>query len=586
MLGARTIAGHSLPLNWLFTTLNLAGLVLTAMAFHPAFATQQLLFAIIGITVMVLSTGGLILFKGRLLIATVARVLVGSLFIVSGLIKANDPIGFSYKLKEYFQDGALAFRIKEWFNAPGFSLESVAGSALGISVAICIAEIVLGVLIVIGGKARLTSWLLLLLMLFFTFLTWHTTNCNGKQKYTDRDTYSLSDTKTAMEANRKLEASKTNKDIRIISKTANEIVVDEIRTVDCVGDCGCFGDAMKGAVGRSLTPSESLWKDLILLYLVCWIFAAQGIILPNNVRQNWAIIPIVLVLTAFFCWVFDWYFPLLFTAIALVTALWIYRSGGKILGNHYGSALLTVLWSGALIWYCLHYTPLRDYRPYAVGQNLEANMKNGGVKDEKLVLASIDSLTFNPFLPISAITQYELKLQPVADQMKNATAPGLRLKDIANGRQFEIMQIQYNVESYPIASYQVTDTIVVTNEEFTGVSIRDFILDAPELIMVVSMSLAEMDKDVVPQLKGMCYAAQKAGVPFILVTSASEEAVAAFRKKYAFNGPIFINDERELKVISRSNPAVIVLKKGTVAGKYPHNSIPTFAWIQTHLFKK
>ena len=55
MLGSRTIAGHSLPLNWLFTTLNLVGLVLTAMAFHPAFAAQQVLFAIIGITVIVLS---------------------------------------------------------------------------------------------------------------------------------------------------------------------------------------------------------------------------------------------------------------------------------------------------------------------------------------------------------------------------------------------------------------------------------------------------------------------------------------------------------------------------------------------------
>ena len=36
------------------------------------------------------------------MMSSVARVLVGGLFIVSGLIKANDPIGFSYKLEEYF----------------------------------------------------------------------------------------------------------------------------------------------------------------------------------------------------------------------------------------------------------------------------------------------------------------------------------------------------------------------------------------------------------------------------------------------------------------------------------------------------
>ena len=52
--------------------------------------------------------------------SSVARVLVGGLFIVSGSVKANDPMGFAYKLEEYFEDGALAYRIKEWFGAPGF----------------------------------------------------------------------------------------------------------------------------------------------------------------------------------------------------------------------------------------------------------------------------------------------------------------------------------------------------------------------------------------------------------------------------------------------------------------------------------
>ena len=31
-----------------------------------------------------------------------SRVFVGVLFIISGFIKLNDPIGFSYKLQEYF----------------------------------------------------------------------------------------------------------------------------------------------------------------------------------------------------------------------------------------------------------------------------------------------------------------------------------------------------------------------------------------------------------------------------------------------------------------------------------------------------
>jgi uncharacterized membrane protein YphA (DoxX/SURF4 family) len=40
-----------------------------------------------------------------------SRILVGALFIVSGLIKANDTIGFSYKLEEYFASDALNWPI-------------------------------------------------------------------------------------------------------------------------------------------------------------------------------------------------------------------------------------------------------------------------------------------------------------------------------------------------------------------------------------------------------------------------------------------------------------------------------------------
>jgi len=36
-----------------------------------------------------------------------SRVFVGILFIISGFIKLNDPVGFSFKLEEYFSQGVL-----------------------------------------------------------------------------------------------------------------------------------------------------------------------------------------------------------------------------------------------------------------------------------------------------------------------------------------------------------------------------------------------------------------------------------------------------------------------------------------------
>ena len=40
-------------------------------------------------------------------IVNLSRILVGVLFIISGLIKLNDPVGFSFKLKEYFAPEVL-----------------------------------------------------------------------------------------------------------------------------------------------------------------------------------------------------------------------------------------------------------------------------------------------------------------------------------------------------------------------------------------------------------------------------------------------------------------------------------------------
>lgn len=99
------------------------------------------------------------------LLTHIARILVGGLFIFSGFIKANDPVGFSYKLEEYFEvfkaDTGLGFF--EWF----------AHIALPLAIIICASEILLGILLLIGYKRNLTLWLLLAQIVFFTFLTFY-----------------------------------------------------------------------------------------------------------------------------------------------------------------------------------------------------------------------------------------------------------------------------------------------------------------------------------------------------------------------------------------------------------------------------
>ena len=71
-----------------------------------------------------------------------SRIFVGILFIISGFIKLNDPLGFSYKLQEYFGSDVL-------------NIEFLIPYALGISVIVVVFEVVLGVFLLIGYKPKI-----------------------------------------------------------------------------------------------------------------------------------------------------------------------------------------------------------------------------------------------------------------------------------------------------------------------------------------------------------------------------------------------------------------------------------------------
>lgn len=134
-----------------------------------------------------------------------ARLFTGLLFIFSGLIKANDPTGFGYKLEEYFHV---------------FGAHFLNDYAVTIAIAICGLEILLGALLLLGFWGRTVAWGLLLLILFFTFLTFYSA------------------------------------------------------FFEVVTSCGCFGDAIP------LTPWQSFGKDVVLLALILIIFFNRNAIPP------------------------------------------------------------------------------------------------------------------------------------------------------------------------------------------------------------------------------------------------------------------------------------------------------------------
>ncbi|MEO9572182.1 MAG: DoxX family protein [Polaribacter sp.] len=99
------------------------------------------------------------------ILVQISRVIVGALFIFSGFVKLVDPIGSQYKFEEYFAEDVLNM---------GFLIPY----ALLFSIVLIVAEILLGVMILIGYKPKITVWSLFLLTLVFLFLTWYSAYYN------------------------------------------------------------------------------------------------------------------------------------------------------------------------------------------------------------------------------------------------------------------------------------------------------------------------------------------------------------------------------------------------------------------------
>lgn len=102
-------------------------------------------------------------------IVRVCWLLLGALFIFSGLVKQNDPIGTAYKLEEYFEVFAQDF---------GSFFMLFHGLARTLSITLNSLEMVLGVALLLRWNLRFTLWCLLGLLVFFALLTFYSAAFN------------------------------------------------------------------------------------------------------------------------------------------------------------------------------------------------------------------------------------------------------------------------------------------------------------------------------------------------------------------------------------------------------------------------
>lgn len=487
----------------------------------------------------------------------ISRIFVGALFIVSGLIKANDTLGFSYKLEEYFENGALAYRIRDWFGWDSFSLEFLMEHALMLAIIMCAAEIILGFAVLFGTKIRFATVALLVLTTMFFFLTLHTATCDPHGSYNDITVVEMNSKEHQMMLNRM----ENNDKIKIEEENTLDKTVrfHEEMPVQCVTDCGCFGDAMKGSLGRSLTPWESFWKDVVLMIFIIPIFIARKKIKINTTREDIVIFIGAFAFTAFLSWVFNWYFPLLFLAIGIGA----YYASKRFLFNRYLKwipILLVAIVSLILIYYTLNHLPIRDYRAYAVGKSIPEQMKlpEGAVPDV-----------------YENIFYYKNKTTGKVEEFTESNYPW-------DDDNYEFHDRETKLIS---AGDKAAITDFTISAEDGNDYAQDYFNEEGFIFMFVFYDITKAEVGAIEKINTFVSAAGNDASYSIGLTASLYADVEKFKHDNQLALDFYTCDAITLKTVVRANPGVVLMKKGVILGKWNANDLPDYEELKKEYLK-
>jgi uncharacterized membrane protein YphA (DoxX/SURF4 family) len=360
------------------------------------------------------------------LIASISRILLGLVFIFSGVVKAIDPLGTVYKIEDYLK----AFG--------GFFTELLPMAEVA-AWALIILELLLGVCMVLNIRTQWTAWVSLLFYLVMTPLTLY------------------------------------------------------IALTNPVSDCGCFGDAVV------LTNWQTFWKNVVLIILAIVLVACR-----KHTRQLWS----------------NW-MELVLTVLTIVAAV----------------AFMT--------WTRLH-LPLKDFRPYKVGNHLPTLME---YPDD----AEPDVYEYSFVYEKDGVEQtFTLENYPKGDSTWTFVRSNSKL-------------IKKGYEP-PIHDFEI---INAEGEDLTW----DILESEEPVTLVVMYDLKKADKKQMAKVvnllgdEAMRQEGDEAGV-YILTGSGTDDIINFCLEYPALSDYICTCDPVTLKTIVRANPGAIVVQNGTVIDKY------------------
>ncbi|MDX1903304.1 MAG: DoxX family protein [Thermonemataceae bacterium] len=384
--------------------------------------------------------------------------LVAALFIFSGLVKLNDPVGSEIKFEEYFDVFADDFRDKivvngetksKQDNAMSGFFEALKPFSLSFAIMLSALEVIWGVNLLLRFRPKFTLWALFLLVLFFTGLTFYSWYFNK------------------------------------------------------VTDCGCFGDAIK------LEPFQTFMKDIILSVLIGFLLLQNKKITANSHKIAWI-----------------------------------------------GSTLATLFSFGVGL-YAINFLPIIDFMPYKVGNHLPTEMK--------------------PKKPLKFQNTYiYTNLQSQKDE--NYTEKEFtelwekKLSDSTKYKYKDFKQILLNPEDQAKIGADfvwIDGDTTSTKKMFKGIKLLIVVSDVKKVSPKTYQSLSSLLKS----LKGTDME--------VIGLSSDRNTFDVICHEYQLPMEHHSMDSKILKAMVRSNPGLLLLKDGTVKGKWHYKHLPTLEELKS-----
>lgn len=112
-----------------------------------------------------------------------------------------------------------------------------------------------------------------------------------------------------------------------------------------------------------------------------------------------------------------------------------------------------------------------------------------------------------------------------------------------------------------------------------------FFSEEEYLFLIIVPDLKKASASGFEKIVPVCEAAEKDNRYVYMLTGSVMSEVDAYKKKVAIPFDVFNTDATPLKTIMRSNPGLLILKKGVIVAKYHYHELPSYEDIKSSVLK-